>query len=312
MTDRARAIARRLDGTPWAGWRAEPIAGDASSRAYTRRVGPEDSVIVMDADPRVETGTDAFLELARWLTDAGLAAPRILLADRALGLVVMTDLGRDRIADVIARDPASEAPLYDAATDVLVRLDALDPPPLAAMTPAVAGQMVAITAQTYADCDPADLSAAVTDSMAGLTPDRLALRDVHAENLIWRPDRTETDRVGLLDFQDAFLAPRGDDLASLLSDIRRDVAPRTRQRQTIRFADRTGLAEADLARDLAILGAQRNLRILGVFARLIASGKPRYGALMPRVWSTLQRDLAHPALADLRAIVARDLPPVTA
>ena len=58
-----------------------------------------------------------------------------------------------------------------------------------------------------------------------------------------------------------------------------------------------------------MLGAQRNLRILGVFARLAANGKPRYLDLMPRVWRHLQADLAHPALSQVAAFLHPVLPP---
>jgi aminoglycoside/choline kinase family phosphotransferase len=59
----------------------------------------------------------------------------------------------------------------------------------------------------------------------------------------------------------------------------------------------------------ATLGAQRALRILGIFARLcLVGGKPQYLRLVPRVWGQLQRNLAHPALAELRAICDALLP----
>ena len=52
--------------------------------------------------------------------------------------------------------------------------------------------------------------------------------------------------------------------------------------------------EADYAR----LGAQRNAKIVGIFSRLWKrDGKPRYLAMIPRVWGAMERDLRHPALA---------------
>jgi len=58
-----------------------------------------------------------------------------------------------------------------------------------------------------------------------------------------------------------------------------------------------------------VMAAQRNAKIVGIFARLFKrDGKPRYLALLPRVWGYLERDLAHPALADLRAWYDRVLP----
>ncbi len=80
--------------------------------------------------------------------------------------------------------------------------------------------------------------------------------------------------------------------------------PRNRRRSP-RYLAATGVAEAPFRAAYALIGAQRALRILGVFARLaIRDGKPRYLAFMPRVWAHLQRDLAHPALAPLRAMLA--------
>jgi Predicted phosphotransferase related to Ser/Thr protein kinases len=141
------------------------------------------------------------------------------------------------------------------------------------------------------------------------TPDTLALRDYHAENLIWRPDLDGLARVGLLDFQDAFVAPLGYDLASLLRDARRDVPDDICAAMVAHFMAATG-AGAEFPAQLACLGAQRNLRILGVFARLATEmGKTRYIPMIPRVWAQLQKDLAHPALSDLRDVVADLLPP---
>jgi aminoglycoside/choline kinase family phosphotransferase len=151
----------------------------------------------------------------------------------------------------------------------------------------------------------------MTAALSACAPvaDRLALRDFHAENLIWRPALAGAARVGLLDFQDAFIAPAGYDLVSLLRDARRDVDPKLVQDMIARFTAGTDVGP-DFPAQFACLGAQRNLRILGVFARLAKqAGKTRYLTLIPRVWRNLMLDLAHPALADLRAVVHDLLPP---
>jgi len=155
------------------------------------------------------------------------------------------------------------------------------------------------------------MAEAMRDAMARLAPtaDRLALRDFHAENLIWRPERQGNARFGLLDFQDAFIAPAGYDLISLLRDARRDVPPALHDAMIARFSAATGLDAGPLAAQLACLGVQRNLRILGVFARLARErGKTRYIAMLPRIWAHLKADLAHPALGDLRTVLTPILP----
>lgn len=311
MSEHAARIADFLSGTRWQDWDAVPLVGDASARRYVRLTGPDGNrAILMDADPATGESVAPFLSMAGWLIENGLSAPRLLHGDTARGLLLIDDLGQDTVA--VAAQATSEDILYDAAVDVLVALDRLAPSNcLKVMTPTVGADMVAITAQAYHACDPAPLVGAVHAALAAQTPqpDRIALRDYHAENLIWRPDRCGLDRIGLLDFQDAFVAPRGYDLASLLRDIRRTVSPAQVARQTARFATAVGANHDALAAQVATLGAQRNLRILGVFARLSQQGKPRYAALLPAVWDALLLDLAHPALVDLRRMVLETLPP---
>ncbi len=75
------------------------------------------------------------------------------------------------------------------------------------------------------------------------------------------------------------------------------------------LARRPGLDSGAFRAAYAALGAQRNLKIVGIFARLaLRDGKPRYLSMIPRVWGHLQRDLAHPALAELAEWVARHVP----
>jgi aminoglycoside/choline kinase family phosphotransferase len=151
------------------------------------------------------------------------------------------------------------------------------------------------------------------NALANFAPDptTLALRDYHAENLIWRPEHKGARRVGLLDFQDAFVAPAGYDLASLLRDARRDVASSVANETIDYFATRTK-AGPEFRTGLACLGVQRNLRILGVFARLATTmGKPRYLAFMPRVWGHILQDIENPNLTNLKQAVMDTVPAPT-
>ena len=309
---RADLAARFLDAAGVGSWPQAPIAADASSRRYTRLTHQGRSLVLMDADPAAGHDTAHFARLARWLRASGLAAPEVLAEDTERGFLLLEDLGTTDIAGRLRQYPEEAADLYEAATALLAALRDLPPPEgLPRLTPEAAGEMVAITGTHYAACDPAPLSAEITRLFHRHAPeaDRLALRDYHAENLIWRPERQGHDRLGLLDFQNAFLAPEGYDLASLLRDVRREVDPPLADRIARRYAAATGQGEEFLTR-LAVLGAQRNLRILGVFARLARTrGRTRHLDLMPRVWTMLHRDLAHPDLAHLRALVEAQLPP---
>jgi aminoglycoside/choline kinase family phosphotransferase len=127
--------------------------------------------------------------------------------------------------------------------------------------------------------------------------------DYHADNLLWLPGREGHAKIGLLDFQDARLGPPAYDLVSLLEDARRDVPPDLADAMTVRYlAARPELDGQAFRAAYAVLGAQRNAKILGLFSRLARrDGKPAYLALLPRVAGHLKRDLEHPLLAPLRA-----------
>ena len=127
-------------------------------------------------------------------------------------------------------------------------------------------------------------------------------RDYHAQNLFWLPSRNGVARVGLIDFQDAVAGSQAYDLISLVEDARRDVAPEIAQATTAHYlaamrAQGTPLDESAYRGQMAVMAAQRNAKIAGIFARLYKrDGKPRYLAYLPRVWGYLNRDLEDPAL----------------
>lgn len=158
-----------------------------------------------------------------------------------------------------------------------------------------------------------DYAALVREATAPVAAARdvVVLRDYHAENLLWLPGRADAARVGLLDYQDALAGHAAYDLVSLLEDARRDTGEALREAMVARYlAARQELDAEAFRAAYAILGAQRNLKIIGIFARLARRDlKPRYLGLIPRVWNHLQRDLAHPALAPLAAWLARHAPP---
>ncbi len=315
MSDRGSAIDAFLDQTEWSDWTRTALAGDASARRYLRLSKGPNTAILMDAPPANDEDTTPFVEIAQLLTTHGFAAPHILAHDPDKGLVMLSDLGASDYVRWLAKNPGDEATLYKAAADVLLRLETIPPPAhLGRMTPDVGADMVAIVGTHYSKSDTTDLQQELRKAMTNFAPNAstLALRDYHAENLTWRPDRDGLDQVGLLDFQDAFTAPAGYDLASLLRDARRDISTAVAYDIIDYFAARTK-AEGNFRASLACLGVQRNLRILGVFARLVrVIGKPRYLQFMPRVWGHILQDLQNPALATLKQAVLDTVPAPTA
>lgn len=315
MSERDVVLAEVLGETAWAGWSRQVIAGDASARRYFRLTSGGASVVVMDAPPDLCPDTARFVEIADWLVACSLEAPKVLLADLSRGILVLSDLGPTDAAMHLWTHPQEETKLYQAAADVLVKLEQATPPAgLTRLTPTVGAEMIGILSPHYTTAELSGLQNCLQAAMADILPEpeTFALRDFHAENLIWRADETGTNRVGLLDFQDAFVAPAGYDLASLLRDARRDVSPETAMATIGNYADQTGRDLTQVHTEISTLAVQRNLRILGVFAKLArVDGKPRYLQFMPRVWQHIMTDLAHDALAPLRAAVLETLPAPT-
>ena len=299
-----------LGNGPARGARREPIAGDASRRRYERlHLTGGRTAILMDGSAEPGEVLDRFVTLARWLRGAGLAAPEVMQLDMDARLAVIEDLGRTDLGERLDREEA-EGPIL-AVTDLLADLHRLTPPPgLERLTPERAAEMLEPLDWESAGAA-ARLAGPVRDAMRRhcSAPDRLALRDFHAANVIWRADRIGHDRIGLLDFQDAFLAPPGYDLVSLLRDARRPLDPGIDAAARARFIERTGLA--DLGPSLAVLGLQRNLRILGIFARLVRrDGREGYARFARITRAHLAADLDHPALAELAEIVHDVLPDI--
>jgi len=144
-------------------------------------------------------------------------------------------------------------------------------------------------------------------------PPGWVLRDYHSPNLLWLPERQGIARVGVIDFQDAMRGPAAYDLVSLLQDARLDVPPELEAQLFDHYcsgvAARGGFDRDAFAFAYAALGAQRNTKIVGIFARLAKrDGKPGYLHHIPRLWRYLDRDLAHPQLAPLKRWYERHFP----
>lgn len=321
MPDRAELSRHFLAANDWGDATRAFLAGDASDRSYDRLTRATGTAVLMDAPPGRGDDPATFIRIAAYLHSLGLSAPRILAKDLTAGFLLLEDLGDGIFARLVAADPASEPLLYTAATDVLLHLhhhpapeglDDLRPQDWAeAAAFALDWYRFAITGEHV---DKTAFVAAVTEAMQSHAdgPRVMILRDYHAENLLWLPDRRGAARVGLLDFQLAQMGQRGYDLVSLLQDARRDVPLATEAAMIRHFLDNTGESAAAFGNSYAVLGAQRALRIIGIFARLcLVAGKQGYLALIPRVWGQLQRNLSRPALQPLARLCAELLPPPT-
>lgn len=301
----------------WGGADILPLAGDASFRRYFRVVKDGRTAVLMDAPPEHED-IGPFLLVADHLLRRGFAPPRPLAIDRDKGLLLLEDFGDDRVGPLLAREPHREQSIYENAVDILARLSAESAPhDIPPYDDAAKAREVALFTDWYTPAlgleveEAAFLPAwrAVWDEVLREIQAKpvMVLRDYHADNLMVLPDRTD---LGLLDFQDALAGHAAYDLVSLLQDARRDVDPQLEEAMLARYAEAAGVEDRERFRaHYEILGAQRNTKILGIFTRLWKrDGKPHYLPLQPRVWAYLERNLAHPALAPVRAWFDANVP----
>jgi len=274
-----------------------------------------------------------YVAIAQGLRDRNLSAPTILHADLDRGLLVMEDLGNDRIVE--GDPPAPIEARYEAAVDLLVSLHRRKLPERLPVAPHVEYRLprydmeaFLIEAELLLDWYLVSVDAPARGSVreefialwrealepAIEAPATWVLRDYHSPNLLWLPDRENVARIGLLDFQDALMGPGAYDVASLLQDARVDVPESLEVALLSRYA-RARLYDqrfdaAVFARLYATLAAQRATKILGIFARLDRrDGKPQYLRHIPRLLRYLQRSLAHPDLAALKDWYSAHVPP---
>lgn len=321
MLDRTTLAAQFLNKSGWGNATQTHLAGDASNRSYKRLIHDKtgETAVLMDAPPNDGESTRPFVAITNHLLDLNLSAPRILAQDDQAGFLLIEDLGDALFAHLIRSHPNMERTLYGAAIDVLIELHKHPAPEgLLDYTPEVMADYISPVFEWYHPENPDVITAIKTELKSVLTKyctaqPVMALRDYHAENLLWLPKRNGIMRAGLLDYQDAVIAHPSYDLVSLLEDARRDV-PNTIQTEMIDRYIKATNADPDIFHAAyCAQGAQRNLRILGIFARLcIVVGKPAYIDLIPRVWDHLMTNLSHPALAELNTMILTSLPTPTA
>jgi aminoglycoside/choline kinase family phosphotransferase len=299
---RAQALRQWLARTrPDATGALAPVAGDASSRRYFR-VATDDgaSLVAMDAPPPAED-VGPFVDIGRRLAAAGVHVPAILAADHEQGLLLLDDLGTALYLDHLDGDRAEW--LYGDALTALVRMQtrtSVDGLP-AYDAARLDAEMALFPTWWLAQHLGLDLAAA----RAALAPTRAALvaaaleqprvfvhRDYHSRNLMVTADRNP----GVLDFQDAVSGPVTYDLVSLLRDCYiawpqdRVAAWLEQYRQQVRAAGLALPGGDTLQRWFDLMGVQRHLKAIGIFARLWhRDGKARYLADIPRTWYYIER-----------------------
>ena len=292
--------------------RIEPASADASFRRYFR-VTLEDGAtrIVMDAPPEHED-CRPFLKVAALLRAAGVNAPEVYAEDLAQGFLLLSDLGATTYLDRL--DAASAPRLYRDACSALI---AMQRAPLAAdALPAYDRALLERELQLFPEWFVSRHLGVTLDSTQQATlrtvfdallannlaqPQVFVHRDYHSRNLMLIEGAGVPAgfpaNPGVLDFQDAVLGPITYDAVSLFRDAYIDWEEGQELDFTIRYweaARQAGLPVhadfADFYRDYEWMGAQRQLKVLGIFARLChRDGKDGYLKDMPRVLGYLRR-----------------------
>jgi hypothetical protein len=323
MDERGERLASFLAACGWADAALLPLPGDASFRRYVRLAGGRGRAMLMDAPPPQEN-VRPFLAVARLLHRLGLSAPLIHAEDAEAGFLLLEDFGDDTYTRLLAAG-AGETPLYALAVDVLVALNRRFAADMAPDLPPYDEARLLAEAALLVDWYLPALTGRPTDAalredylalwrallpLARGVPETLVLRDYHVDNLMRLDGRPGIAACGLLDFQDAVLGPLSYDLVSLLEDARRDVPGDLAAAMRARFlAAFPALDRAAFDRSYAVLGAQRNCKIVGIFTRLcVRDAKPGYLPHIPRVWRLIAADLRHPALAPLAQWLDRHIP----
>lgn len=314
------------------------LSGDASTRSY-ELIGDNAELLLMNAPampdgPIIKDGkpysqiahlaesVSAFVAVAEILRDAGVRTPVIHDHDLEEGLLLTEHFGDAGVIDekrlpIAERYHVAATLLADLHSQTVAREYTLPNGEPYQVSEYDRGAMmieVDLLKQWYlTDLGKPGVS---LDGFEGIwfdlieklqpLPKTLVMRDFHSPNLLWMEQENGTDRLGVIDFQDAVIGPEAYDLASLAQDARVDVSAELEAQLLDMYCElrqvRSDTFDETLFREsYAIMAAQRATKILGIFVRLdIRDGKPQYRSHIPRIREYLKRSLSHPVLHPYR------------
>lgn len=292
----------------------EFLAGDCSFRTY---FSLEDLAgvpcVLMDAPPGLED-VRPFMHVQKILLDLGCAVPIIHKSDVENGFLLLEDFGRHTYTKIL--QPENEKELYALAVDVLIHIHqnyTVNTGDLLPLKWDDYRRELGIFLDWYyvsvfhEECPAAVLATFYDEWHQVLTslpdvPLSVVLRDYHVDNMMFLEGREGVQKCGLLDFQDARFGPTPYDLVSLLEDARRDISPILQQEMLDRyFTAFPEISPKTFMNVYTILGAQRSVKILGIFARMAKRAKDdRYLVHIPRVWKWIEQDFENPQLAPIK------------
>ncbi|MBK18218.1 MAG: aminoglycoside phosphotransferase [Rhodospirillaceae bacterium] len=324
MANRTEQINEFLESNGWGGVSPQALTGDASFRRYFRLQDGERRAMLMDAPPPKENVVP-FLEIARHLSGLGYSAPEIYAEDQDAGFILLEDFGDATFTHLLSAG-TEEKSLYLLATDVLIDLHRR---PMSEAVPKNLpeydlGKLMSeaelftdwfipwATGGTLSENAKTDYrnnwQSLLSDQEA--IPTSLVLRDYHVDNLMRLDNSKGIAACGLLDFQDAVVGPVTYDVMSLIEDARRDVSPETAAAVKARYLEAfPAIDPVEFDRSIAILGAQRHAKVIGIFTRLcVRDEKPVYLDHIPRVWRLLEAACGHADLKQMKRWLDEHVP----
>jgi aminoglycoside/choline kinase family phosphotransferase len=315
-----------FDDLGFAGSRIEPASVDASFRRYFRVTRGEDTYIVMDAPPEKES-LGPFLDVAKILLGMGLNAPVVLAKDPKRGLLLLSDLGKRQYLDELDTDEAADR-LYADALGALCTMQTADDA-MARDLPSYGRALLMREMElmpewflrrhlglqiSAAERGMLDRLFEALAQSALAQPATFVHRDYHSRNLLV----TAANNPGILDFQDAVWGPVTYDLVSLLKDCYVAWPAARVSAWALQYRERLlargfplDLSETEFIHGFDLIGLQRHIKVLGIFARLYyRDGKAQYLKDLPRVLRYTQDTAANYAeTAEFAGFIAQRIEP---
>ena len=283
-----------------------PLPVEASGRRFYRTTLGERSVVVMDAPPDTEDNAH-FVALSNCFRHAEVSVPEVLVSDLERGFLLVEDFGDNLLEQTYGLGQDNK--VLDLALAMLVRIQGISDPIIPAYTAErfsaelgifrkwVLQDLIGVSTLPFDDV--IDFLVRTCDTQPKVT----IHRDFHCRNLLLKSDGT----IGAVDFQDALVGPISYDLASILYDCYYQFSDATIATSIARYLQLAGEAghsttnsEKDFTRTLEITAVQRQLKAVGIFARLKlkqdrASHLENIGPVMRRICKLMTK---HPELAE--------------
>jgi aminoglycoside/choline kinase family phosphotransferase len=310
------AIDQFLREHDWVDAQRSSLPQDCSERYYIRLQKNSESRLLM-VDPPPSSKLPQYMTVSNLLTESGFRSPHIFAHD-GQHLALIEDFGDMTFTKWISHGSPLE-PLYHAGLDILVKLRKTFTQCVPSIgiysTKTYLKELEIFPKWYYPSLMGKELEENAYKDLCNLffqaiiiategVPHTVALRDFHIDNMMILGCTPSINHCGLLDFQDALNGPCAYDLTSLLQDSRSPISDDFINEMMALYFAKCDLSPQEIDKETTAyhtLGAQRNIKNLGVFARMFClKDKPLYLNFIPRLWENIDTNLNHPLMSEVR------------